>query len=181
MTTLTRAAGVVVALGVTFAIVEGSHVTIWRNADAEGVLRLAWRARPDRVEDCRPQSKEALAGLPAHMRQTMICEGASAAYRLEVHVDGQVVLDEQVQGGGLRHDRPIYVFREIRVAQGDRAVAVRFVRVAETAQAQPGGVPPSLALERTLRFAPGRVVLSSYDPEQRTLYFAESEEAAPAR
>lgn len=181
MTTLTRAAGVVVAFAVTLAIVAGSHVTISRDTDTEGVLRLAWRARPDRVEDCRPQSEEALAGLPAHMRQTMICEGASATYRLQVQVDGQVVLDEQVRGGGLRHDRPIYVFREIRVAQGDRTVAVRFVRLAETAQPQPGGVPPSLALERTLRFAPGRVVLSSYNPEQRTLYFAESEEAGPTR
>ena len=181
MTTLTRAAGVVVALAVTLAIVAGSHVTIWRDTGAEGVLRLAWRARPDRVEDCRSPSEEALASVPAHMRQTTICEGASAAYRLEVQVDGQVVLDEQVQGGGLRHDRPIYVFREIRVPQGDRAVAVRFVRLAETAQAQPGGVPPSLALERTLRFAPGRVVLGSYDPEQRTLYFAEEEGAAPRR
>jgi hypothetical protein len=181
MTVLSRVAAIVVALGVTLALVAGSHVTLRQDAGTEGVLRLAWRARPDRVEDCRPQSEEALARLPAHMRQPMICEGASAAYRLQVHVDGQVILDEQVQGGGLRHDRPIYVFREIRVAQGDRRVAVQFVRLAETAQAQPGGVPPSLALERTLRFAPGRVVLSSYNPEQRTLYFAGSGEAAPTR
>lgn len=181
MMTLARAASVIVGLAVTIGIVQGSHVTIRQDPGAEGVLRLTWRARPDRVEDCRPQSQEVLARLPAHMRQTMICDGASATYRLEVQVDGQVVLDEQVQGGGLRHDRPIYVFRELRVAPGDRVVAVRFARLAETAQAQPGGVPPSLALERTIRFAPGRVVLSSYDPEKRTLYFAEGEETAPTR
>ena len=175
MTPLTRAVGVIVALIVTLAIVEGSHVTIRRDSDMEGVLRLAWRARPDRVEDCRPQSEEVLARLPAHMRQTQICEGASASYRLTVLVDGQVVLDDVVRGGGLRHDRPIYVFRERRVAPGDRAVAVTFVRLAETAQEQPGGVPPSLALERTLRFTAGRVILGSYDPEKRTLYFAAGE------
>jgi len=180
MTRLTRAAGVVVACAAAFAIVEGSQVTIRRDSGTEGVLRLAWRARPDRVENCVPQSEEVLARLPVHMRQAQICEGVSARYRLEVRLDGQVVLDDVVQGGGLRHDRPVYVFRELRVAPGDRAVAVRFVRLAETAHEQPGGVPPELALERTLRFAPGRVVLSSYDPERRALYFAE-DEAARAR
>jgi hypothetical protein len=172
MTTLSRMAGVAAAIGITLAIAEGSHVTIRRDPGADGVLRLAWRARPDRVEDCRPQSAEALARLPAHMRQPMICEGASASYRLQVRVDGQLALDEVLRGGGLRHDRPIYVFRELRVMPGEHEVAVQFVRIEPNAQDQPGGVPPSLTLSRSIQFRPGRVVLSSYDPERRTLYFA---------
>lgn len=165
--------GVAAAIGMTFAIAEGSHVVIRRDPGADAVLRLAWRARPDRVEDCRPQSAEALARLPAHMRQPMICEGASASYRLQVRVDGQLALDDVLRGGGLRHDRPIYVFRELRVAPGDREVAVRFVRIEASAQEQPGGVPPALTLSRSIHFAPRRVVLGSYDPERRTLYFVD--------
>jgi hypothetical protein len=170
MTALVRAAGAFVAIGASLAIVEGSHVAVSRDSGTEGVLRLAWRARPDRVEECRPQSEDLLARLPAHMRQAQICEGESAAYRLEVRVDRQVVLDEELRGAGLRHDRPIYVFREVRIAPGDRLVAVSFVRLADTAHEQPGGVPPTLTLERAIHVAPGRVVLISYDPEKRTLY-----------
>ncbi len=63
------------------------------------------------------------------MRQALICDGITASYRLEVRRAGVVVADQIVRGGGLRHDRPLYVFREIPMPAGDASIAVRFSRV----------------------------------------------------
>jgi hypothetical protein len=99
------------------------------HASPDAVLRLAWTARPERVEDCRQQTDEALAKLPAHMRQSLICEGTTASYRLEVRREGAIVAEQAVRGGGLHHDRPLYVFRDIPMRAGETAISVKFVRI----------------------------------------------------
>ena len=128
MTPLGRAMGIAAALLVTFGIAWASTVRM-PSASAVAVLRLAWTARPERIEDCRPQREEELAKLPAHMRQAVVCTGTTATYRLEVRREGAVIADRIVRGGGLRHDRPLYVFRDISLPPGDAAIAVRFFRV----------------------------------------------------
>jgi hypothetical protein len=168
MTKLAAVAGVVLAIAATTGLVWGSRAPIAPDASDDAILRLAWRARPDRVEDCRPADAETLKQLPAHMRQQMICEGVAAAYRLEVRQDGQVITDEAVHAAGLRQDRPIYVFREIRVPPGEHTVSVRFSRQGD-ATPQPGAVPPELSLERRFPFRPRTVVLVTYEPERREL------------
>jgi hypothetical protein len=138
-------------------------------------LRLAWRARPERIEQCEEQSAEALAALPAHMRRPVLCEGFAASYRLEVRHNGQVLAEQHVQPGGFRRDRPLYVFRELAVPAGEADVMIRFVRVEQgTVNVEAGdlteAVPPALLYERRLHFAPGRVRLISYDPARRELF-----------
>ena len=128
MTPLGRVMGIAAALLVTIGITWASPVRM-PSSPAVAVLRLAWTARPERIEDCRPQSEEELAKLPAHMRQAVVCEGTTAAYRLEVRRDGALIADQIVRGGGLRRDRPLYVFRDISLPPGDAAIAVRFFRV----------------------------------------------------
>lgn len=129
MTRLDRVLGLTAALAATLGIWWGSTVRMSPHASGDAVLRLSWSARPERVEECRPQSEDALARLPPHMRQAIVCEGTTAAYRLEIRRDGTVLADELVRGGGLRHDRPLYVFRDIPVPTGDATISVRFVRV----------------------------------------------------
>ena len=63
------------------------------------------------------------------MRQRVVCEGTTARYRLEVRRDGELVVSQEVRGGGLRHDRQLYVYREIPVRSGRSSLAVRFVRL----------------------------------------------------
>ena len=116
------------ALLVTVGITRASSVRM-PSSPAVAVLRLAWAARPERIEDCRPQREEELAKLPAHMRQAVVCTGTTAVYRLEVRREGAVIADQIVRGGGLQHDRPLYVFRDIWLPPGDAAIAVRLVRV----------------------------------------------------
>lgn len=98
--------------------------------DGDGALiRLAWSARPERIETCRAPSEEELARLPAHMREREVCEGTSARYRLRVSRDGELVLDEVVRGAGLRHDRPVYLLRDLEAPPGRHLVEVRFERI----------------------------------------------------
>ena len=63
------------------------------------------------------------------MRQPVACEGTTAEYRLEVRIEGALVADRVVRGGGLRRDRRLYVFEEIVLPPGEAAVDVTFDRV----------------------------------------------------
>ncbi len=128
MTRAARVVGVLLAIGATVALTYASSAPLspYRR---QAVLRLAWTARPERIEDCRQQSDQELAKLPAHMRQSVACEGTSASYRLEVRWNERVILQQTVRGGGLRHDRPLYLFRNIDLPPGDAAIRVVFQRV----------------------------------------------------
>ncbi len=208
MTRLDRVIGLAIALALTVALASASSFRMDAHASQDSVLRLAWTARPERVEDCRPQSEEALAKLPPHMRQALVCEGTTASYRLVVRRGGTIILDQIVRGGGLRHDRPLYVFRDVRLPAGETAISVHFDRIDATpprndlslraSGALAGGgdvgaaggaidparrrreveerirqrgeaVPPSLLLQRRLRFVPSAVILVTYDPDRREL------------
>ncbi|HEX7085821.1 MAG TPA: hypothetical protein VF198_05620 [Vicinamibacterales bacterium] len=145
-------------------------------SDGEAVLRLAWSARPDRIETCRELGADELQQLPAHMRQRVVCEGRTAEYRLRVAHDGRSVLDRVVRGGGLRQDRRLYVFVEVPLRPGEADVEVTFERTdldaaeaspTEPARSAPGvgsdHVPARLAFRRTLRLEPREVALVTYE------------------
>jgi hypothetical protein len=93
-----------------------------------GRLRLSWTARPERIERCRTLSEEEVAKLPEHMRRRVECEGRFASYALRVEVDGEVIGDAVVRGGGFRHDRPIFLLREYPVSPGTHRVRLTFNR-----------------------------------------------------
>ncbi len=157
---LRRALGVVVAAGLTLAIVGLSWVP-WTVEDAESaVLRLAWRYPSQLVEACRPLSAEEQARQLPHMRRTVECARALRPYLLEVAVDGRQVASDSIWARGARADRPLSVFRELRLEPGSRAVRVTF-----TPYGADGGAP--LALETTLVTAPRRVVLVTVGADRR--------------
>lgn len=127
--TAARAVGVVLAAGSLLAMAWCADHS-WRAADgASAIVRVSIGARPERIEVCRRQTDEELAKVAPQMRQRVVCEGASARYRLELYRDGERLLQETVRGGGLRHDRPLYVFREYEVAPGAASYALRLTRI----------------------------------------------------
>jgi hypothetical protein len=99
------------------------------NADPDARLRVAFSARPERIEKCRTLSADELANVPQHMRQAVVCEGTTAAYRLEIRRDDSLLARALVHGGGLRHDRRLYVLRELRIPSGPSTIDVRLVRM----------------------------------------------------
>lgn len=141
MTRVPRVLGVLLAIGATVALARASSVALSPHGE-QAVLRLAWTARPERIEDCRQQSDEELEKLPAHMRQSLACVGTTATYRLEVRWNDRVILQQIVRGGGIRHDRPLYVFRNIDLPPGDAAIRVVFARVEPLTPAARGNTSP---------------------------------------
>lgn len=124
-----RVTAVGVALLALVGIVAGSHVRLRAFEGDHAVVRMAWSARPERIERCRRLSDGEMARLPVHMRQRLECEGTTARYRLEARRDGVLIDSATVRGGGLRHDRELYVSRELLIPPGASRITVQFVRI----------------------------------------------------
>lgn len=99
----------------------------WHGADT-AALRLSWSARPERIEVCRTLSTAEVEALNEHMRQRVECDGRSATYALRVRVDGVLLSDEVVRGGGLRHDRPMHLLQTYLLSTGLRRIQLEFAR-----------------------------------------------------
>ena len=182
-----KAIGVMLALLALAATVAGSHVRLSAFARTDAMVRVAWSARPERVETCRRVSDEELARLAAHMRRRVVCEGTTARYRLEVIRDEVPISTDTVRGGGMRHDRELYVFHEMAVAPGKSRVLVRFVRLDssttgddeddhgasresdERRRRRAEAIPPVLAIDSVVTLAPRTVLLVMYDEQRRRL------------
>lgn len=130
---------VTVSLGAALALTLVSAAPFRVNAAPDAKLRVAFSARPERIEDCRTLSADELANVPQHMRQAVVCEGRAATYRLEVRRDDSLLVGALLHGGGLRHDRRLYVLRELPVPSGRGTIDVRLVRT-DTVAAQPDSI-----------------------------------------
>lgn len=164
--TTRRSLAALVAAGAMLALAALSQLPYTPPAAGDAVLRLSWRTRGERVEECRRLSPEEIAALPAHMRREEVCEGRLLPSHLRVEVDGRVLVDDSVRAAGARGDRPLYVFREIPLAPGAHALEVRFAR---QGRGSAGSTPALLELSDSLHLAPGEVALVTYDADLRAL------------
>lgn len=173
-----RVLGVTTAVILTVVIGALSQVPYEPDRRDDAVIRLAWRVRGTRVEECRRLTEEELARKPAHMRQEVECDGRILPYRLLVSIDDSTVVDRVVRPAGAREDRPLYVFHEQTVLPGEREVTVRFElereaeprTASDTTRASTADDTPSvLELNVRLALGPKEVALVTYDGEQRQL------------
>ena len=147
----------------TWALAASSGVSVpWHAADATE-LRLSWSARPERIETCRTLSDEEFAARPAHMRRRVECEGRAATYALLVAIDGDTIERAMVSGGGLRHDRLLYLLRAYPQREGPRGLLVRFTRQERVDSSRtPNAIAPDLVLDTVVDFRRGHAVLVTY-------------------
>jgi hypothetical protein len=68
------------------------------------------------------------------MRQRVVCEGTTASYRFEVRREGEIIATATVRGGGMRHDRQLYIFRELSIPSGRSTLEVSMTRIDSTAR-----------------------------------------------
>jgi hypothetical protein len=129
MTVTQRGLALVGSALVTLLLVTISNVSVPVHRSTDALLRVAMSARPERIEVCREVPDSELVNTPAHMRQRSICEGAAAAYLLEVLRNGQLLSSDTVRGGGLRNDRQLYVLSDHVVPSGTSHIEVRFRRI----------------------------------------------------
>ncbi|MHB1311118.1 MAG: cytochrome b N-terminal domain-containing protein [Gemmatimonadaceae bacterium] len=197
-----RAAWRVAAVGVSVVALlllrAGSWVPV--STAAEGAtLRLSWSAHAERIEQCRRLSDAELAELPQHMRMRWSCEGKSATYLLTATVDDRTMVRDTVRGGGLRHDRPLHLFREYAMPAGTHrlVIALQRIEVPTPPDSADGGkgassgaattmsrearesqersvrraqaLPALVTLDTTISVAAGRVALVTYHDTQRRL------------
>lgn len=166
MTAARAVLGALVAAAVTAAIVALSRVPYTASPGEDGELRLAWRWRSERVELCRARGADELARLPAHMRSATACERRLRPYRLEVRVDGVIVVDDSVRARGAEADRPLSVFRRLPLAPGRYEVRVVFSPLAVAGDST---LAPPQVLESSLVVAPRQVVLVTVDTDHNVL------------
>ncbi len=159
---------VVVAAGLTLALVGLSQVPWSPDAAGAAELRLAWRFRSTLVDQCRRLSASELANLPAHMRRELSCERRLTPYRLVVQLGSVTVVADTVRPRGARADRPLSFYRDLRVAPGALALSIRFAPLLPESAAV-ASRPPTLALDTALVVAPHRVVLVTLDEARGTL------------
>ena len=138
-------------------LVLGTRVPWVSEPGGDAVIRLSWRAIGERVEECREPSAEEQARVPAHMRQSRLCERRLASFRLVLRLDGRTALDALVAASGAREDRPTYVFHELRVPPGEHRIELRFEveRPPDTGLA----VQPPLLLDERVALAPRQILL----------------------
>ena len=183
-----------VALLATLGLAALSRATWRAYPEPSGAFRLTWSARPEQIETCRRLSEAELVERPVHMRQEVMCEGASATYRLQVWLGERQVDDEVLRGGGLRSDRPIYVLRDYPAPPGTYRLRVEMRRVESVAEDTTGAgadtgmsldrgvreeeerrrrrleaVPAELLLDETVVLAARQVTLVTWDAETRRL------------
>lgn len=165
------AIGTLGAAGVLALIRLGSFTPYTAERDVGAIVRFAWRARGERVNECRRRTPDELAKLPPHMRQEEVCEGRVLPYRLAVTLDGAAAVNQLIHGAGAKEDRPLYVFQDLVVSPGSHRVAVSFTRegaaTADTAGAL--ATPARLTLDTTLTLGARRIVLVTYDEEREQL------------
>jgi hypothetical protein len=180
------AGAVVLASGAALAAL--SLVPYTAEPGDRAVVRLAWRARGERVRECRRLTAAELARLPQHMRQEEVCERRILPYRLRVDVDGVRVVDELVRAGGAREDRPLFVFRDLSVMPGTHHLQITFEREgtveqekeeeeevdATEAVRRARETPERLGLDGPVVLVPRQIVLVTYDDEGRRLLLAPS-------
>jgi hypothetical protein len=111
-----------------FVMVRLSAAPVGYSDPGTSSLRLSWSARPERIEVCRTLSAEELAREEEHMRQRVECEGHFATYTLRVEADGRLLSESVVRGAGLRHDRPIFLLRDLALSSGAHRIRVSFLR-----------------------------------------------------
>jgi hypothetical protein len=129
MRILWRALGAAIAAAVLLGVAWGSRAPLLVASSEQALVRISFGARPERIEQCVTQTDEELAKVAPQMRQRLVCEGVAARYRLQLFHDGRLVLSQVVRGGGLRHDRQLYVFREVAVPARPAALSMRLTRI----------------------------------------------------
>lgn len=121
-----RGIAVVVALLATVAIGALSQVPYRVEEEGQAWIRLSWRVRTERIEECRRLTAEEIAELPVHMRREEVCERRGLPYRLRLALDGSEIEDGILRGAGARGDRPIFVYRELRTTPGTHRLEIDF-------------------------------------------------------
>lgn len=172
----TRIVAVAVAVLVTAAIGLGSRAPYGPPGSDTSVLRLSFRLRGDKNEECRPRTAEELAALPAHMRSPEICEGHLVSYRLTLRIDDEPPVTRRFVPAGAKGDRPIFVMHDQPLTPGKHTIGIEFLPIAEgdeddgEDEEDDDEHAPPLGFHSRINVTPGEIVLITMSEDATTLF-----------
>lgn len=161
MKTLRLLVMVLVSAAATLLIGWGSRATYQARDNDTALLRLSWRMRGERIQQCRDRTQAELAALPVHMRTPQICESRPIPYRVILAIDEGPADTTVVLPAGAKHDRPVYVLRDSTMLPGRHRIRVVFERTDSAATAR--------FLDQSIRFQPGHIELITMSDDARAL------------
>lgn len=167
---LKRSVSVLFGALILFGIAAASRSTFAKDYQ-DGVLRLSWRLAGQTLKDCRDRTPEELAKLPKHMSTGQLCTTTMLSYRLKIDKNGEPWIDEVVNAGGVHHDRPLYVDKDIKLTPGSYDLTISFE-------------PENTNSEKAIRLAmttkatlqAGRISLVYLSNDQKSLLLKETSE-----
>ena len=127
-----RLAAVAVTILVSAAIGFGSRAPYSPPGSDTSVLRLSWRLRGEKKEECRARTPEELAALPVHMRSPEVCTGHLVSYRMTLRIDDAAPIVKTFVPAGAKGDRPIFVMFDQPLTPGEHRVAIEFTPLEES-------------------------------------------------
>lgn len=129
----------------------------------EALVRLSFIHAAERKEPCRSRSPEELAKLAPNMRAALECPRERAALRVELEIDGDVVLRSEVPPAGVQRDGNATVYHRLPVPAGRHRIVARL-------RDRPGeGF--NYEREATLELAPGAALLIDFSKEKGGFVF----------
>lgn len=159
----TRVVAIAVALLATATVGLGSRAPYSPPGSEASLLRLSWRLRGDRNEECRPRTDEELAALPAHMRSPEICKGHLVSYLLTLRIDDAPPLRRTFVPAGAKGDRPIFVMHDQPLTASEHTIGIEFTPMEGEGERAP------LEFHARIRVVPGQIVLITMSGDATTL------------
>ncbi len=89
------------------------------------LLRVSFSHAGERVEPCRRYTPEEIAAMAPNMRRPLDCARERVPLRVQVAVDGVVMLDRVLPPSGLAGDGASTVYARLAVAPGRHRVTAR--------------------------------------------------------
>lgn len=125
----------------------------------QALLRLSLLHAGAPVQDCRRRTDDELRALPPQMRTPLDCPRERSPVRVQVELDGRLVVDETFPPGGLARDGAAAAYRRLAVPAGAHTLQVRI-----NDDARRSDFPHRR--EQAIELAAGQVLLIDFDPRR---------------
>lgn len=94
--------------------------------ESGALLRLSFKHAGRIQADCRERTPEELAKLPPQLRTSQDCPRARSPVKVQVELDGRLLVDESFPAAGLQHDGAASGYRRMVIPAGDHRLRVAF-------------------------------------------------------
>ena len=116
--------GLLLTLPLLYGVAVFSGEPDWQSLPADsGLVRLSFTHSGARA--CRDRTEAELAALPKNMRAAQLCERRRSPVRIEMEVDGALLLAQELRPSGIAGSGPSRIYRSLTLPAGRHRVVLR--------------------------------------------------------